>query len=129
MSDKPTILIIEDEENILEAERMILEDDYNVYTALDGEEGHKKAHEINPDLIVLDLMLPKRGGYDLAFHFRQDEQLKDTKILMLTALGKEIDRDKGKMVGANHYMTKPFEPEDLQSKVKELLDAKHNNPR
>ena len=66
-------------------------------------------------------MLPFRGGYDLAFHFRQDEMLKNTKILIVTALSQEIDKKKGKMVGADYYMTKPFEPEEFFSKVKELI--------
>ena len=118
---KKKILIIEDEQNILDAQAMILEDDFEVIKAMEGEEGYKLAKEHNPDLIVLDLMLPNRGGYDLCFSFRQDEKLKDVKILMVTALSQEIDKRKGKMVGTDHYMTKPFEPEEFLNKVKKLL--------
>lgn len=119
--EKKKVLIIEDEKNILDAQTMILENDFKVIKAMDGDEGFNLAKKHLPDLIVLDLMLPSRGGYDLSFHFRQDEKLKNTKILMLTALSQEIDKKKGKMVGANYYMTKPFEPNEFLSKVKELL--------
>jgi len=118
---KKKVLIIEDEKSILDAQAMILEDNFKVIKAVDGNEGFDLAKKHLPDLIVLDLMLPFRGGYDLSFHFRQDEKLKDTKILMVTALSQEIDKNKGKMVGADYYMTKPFEPEEFLSKVKELL--------
>ena len=118
---KKKVLIIEDEKNILDAQTMILEDDFEVIKAMNGDEGFDLAKKHLPDLIVLDLMLPFRGGYDLSFHFRQDEKLKDTKILMVSALSQEIDKKKGKMVGANYYMTKPFEPEEFLSKVRELL--------
>lgn len=119
--EKKKVLIIEDEKNILEAQAIILGDEFRVIKAINGDEGYELAKKHLPDLIVLDLMLPFRGGYDLSFHFRQDEKLKDTKILMVTALSQEIDKKKGKMVGANYYMTKPFEPEEFLSKVKELL--------
>ena len=116
------MLIVEDEKNILDAEAMILENHFDVLKATDGNEGFKLAKEHLPDLVVLDLMLPKRGGYDLCFSFRQDQQLKDMKVLMVTALSQEIDKKKGQMVGTNFYMTKPFEPEELLTKVKNLLE-------
>ncbi|MBL7056548.1 response regulator [Candidatus Woesearchaeota archaeon] len=118
---KKKVLIIEDEKNILDAQEMILEDDFEVIKAMDGNTGYDLAKKHVPDLIVLDLMLPFRGGYDLAFHFKQDKKLTNTKILMVTALSQEIDKMKGKMVGATHYMSKPFEPEEFLNKVKDLL--------
>ncbi len=118
---KKKVLIIEDEKSILDAQSMILEDEFQVFKAMDGEEGFNLAKKHSPDLIVLDLMLPNRGGYDLCFNFRQDKDLKDTKVLMVTALSQEIDKKKGKMVGADHYMTKPFEPEEFLDKVKTLI--------
>ena len=118
---KKKVLIIEDEKNILEAEAMILAEEFEVIKAMDGDSGFKLAKDHKPDLVVLDLMLPNRGGYDLCFHFRQDEELKDTKILMVTALGQEIDKRKGVMVGTDYYMTKPFEPEEFLSTVKKLV--------
>ena len=119
---KKKVLIVEDEKNILDAQAMILEDEFKVIKAMDGDAGFKLAKKHRPDLIVLDLMLPSRGGYDLCFNFRQDEELKDTKILMVTALSQEIDKKKGRMVGTDHYMTKPFEPSEFLDKVKSLLE-------
>ncbi len=110
---KKNVLIIEDEENIAKAEELILQDNFNVIIANDGEQGLKKAKEIIPDLIILDLMMPNRGGYDVCYHLRQDDELKHIKILMVTAKDQQIDEDKGMLVGANEYLTKPFEPEDL----------------
>ncbi len=119
---KKNILIIEDEEAIAKAEAMILGSDFNIHVAKDGEQGFKMAKEIKPELVVLDLMLPKRGGYDVCFNIRQDDELKNTKILMVTAKAQEIDEDKGMMVGADHYLRKPFEPQELRAQVKRLLE-------
>lgn len=118
---KKKVLIIEDEVNIANAQKMILGDEYNVSVALDGDTGMKKIKELKPDLIVLDLMLPNRGGYDICFSMRQDDDLKDIKVLMVTALNQDIDKDKGVMVGTDEYLTKPFEPEQLLSAVRKLL--------
>ena len=121
MPKKKRILIIEDEKPIAEAERLILEDHYTVDVAHDGEEGLAKVRKLKPDLVVLDLMMPKRGGYDVSFHMRQDATLKDIKILMVTAKNQPIDKEKGVMVGTNDYLTKPFEPEELLTRVTSLL--------
>ncbi|MBI4738799.1 response regulator [Candidatus Woesearchaeota archaeon] len=118
---KKKVLIIEDERNIAEAEGMILGDDYDVSYAFDGTEGLAKARKFKPDLIVLDLMLPYRGGYDVCFTIRQDPQLAHIKILMVTAMGQQVDRTKGAMVGTDAYLTKPFEPQQLVAQVKKLL--------
>lgn len=119
--DKKKVLIIEDEKNILDAQAMLLEEEFDVIKAMDGEQGLRLAKKHKPHLVVLDLMLPHRGGYDLSFHFRQDKELNDMKILVVSALSQEIDKKKGKLVGADHYMTKPFEPEEFVSRVRSLL--------
>ncbi|MDO8481434.1 MAG: response regulator [Nanoarchaeota archaeon] len=118
---KKRILIIEDEKPILEAEAMLLESDYEVFKASDGKSGFELAKKHKPDLVVLDLMLPHRGGYDLCFSFRQDPTLKKAKILMVTALSQDIDKVKGKMVGMDDYLTKPYEPSLFLEKVRKLL--------
>ena len=118
---KKSVLIIEDEENIANAQRLILEDDYDVSVAYDGETGLAKIRKHKPDLIVLDLMLPNRGGYDVCFNMRQDPELQDIKVLMVTALNQAIDKDKGVMVGTDAYLTKPFEPAQLLDAVRKLL--------
>ncbi|NQU79748.1 response regulator [Candidatus Woesearchaeota archaeon] len=118
---KKRVLIIEDEVNIATAQKMILGDEFDVSVAYDGESGLDKLREIMPDLVVLDLMLPNRGGYDVCFSMRQDDALKDVKVLMVTALTQNIDKDKGVMVGTDAYLTKPFEPEQLLCAVRNLL--------
>jgi DNA-binding response OmpR family regulator len=118
---RQSILIIEDEANIANAQKLILGEDYNVSVAYDGETGIQKIHELKPNLIVLDLMLPNRGGYDVCFNVRQDPALKGTKILMVTALNQAVDKQKGVMVGTDAYLTKPFEPHQLLDAVRKLL--------
>ncbi len=118
---KKRVLIIEDEVNIANAQKLILEDDYDVSVAYDGESGLERVRELKPDLIVLDLMLPNRGGYDVCFTMRQDPVLRSIKILMVTALNQAVDKNKGVMVGTDAYLTKPFEPEQLLSAVRNLL--------
>ena len=121
MPKKKSVLIIEDDENIANAQKMILSEHYHVSVAFDGESGLSKMQECKPDLIVLDLMLPNRGGYDVCFSMRQNDEFKDTKVLMVTALNQQIDKEKGVMVGTDEYLTKPFEPEQLLSAVRNLL--------
>ena len=76
-----------------------------------------------PRLLLLDVMMPKKTGFEVCQEVRQDEALKDTLILMLTAKGRETDVVKGLALGANAYMTKPFSTRELVQKVRELLDA------
>jgi len=121
-SMKKKVLIIEDEPNIARAEAIILGTQYQIHQAYDGKEGLKKAKELKPDLIILDLMLPKRGGYDLCFNIRQDKELEKTKIVMVTAKNQVIDEDKGMLIGANDYIMKPFEPEELLHVVNQVLN-------
>ena len=121
MTKKKRVLIVEDEKNIAHAEGLILSEHYDISYAYDGDEGIKKILEEKPHLIVLDLMLPNRGGYDVCFSVRQNPELKDTKILMVTALNQSIDKNKGVMVGTDAYLTKPFEPDQLLEGVRKLL--------
>lgn len=116
------ILIVEDEKNIAKAEGIILGKDHDIHYAEDGEIAMQKAEEILPDVIILDLMLPKRGGYDVCFSLRQHDQLKNSKIIMVTAKNQPIDRAKGMFIGADHYITKPFLPEELREAVRKVLD-------
>ena len=118
---KKKILIIEDEKPILDAQAMLLEGEYDVFKAMDGEKGFELAQRHHPDLVVLDLMLPNRGGYDLCFSFRQDPALRRMKILMVTALSQDIDKAKGRMVGMDDYLTKPYDPAMILEKVRKLL--------
>lgn len=110
---KKSVLIIEDDKNIAKAQAMILQEAFIVHHAYDGDQGLKAAKELKPDIILLDLMLPKRGGYDVCFNLRQNKELSNSKIVMVTAKNQPIDEDKGILVGADDYIMKPFEPEEL----------------
>lgn len=118
---KPKVIIIEDEEPIANAERLILEDFFDVHHASDGETGIEMVERLKPDLVVLDLMLPHRGGYDVAFTIRQNPKLSKTKIVMVTAKNLNSDEEKGMLVGADYYLKKPFEPEQLLQAVQRVL--------
>lgn len=119
---KKKVLIIEDEQNIANAQALILGETYEVHHAFDGDEGLKKARQLRPHLVILDLMLPRRNGYDVCFNLRQNPLLKNTKIVMITAKNQKIDEDKGMFIGADSYITKPFEPEQLLGVVGQLMN-------
>ena len=114
------ILVVEDDPAILRglSDNLKLES-YEVATAVDGEAGYRLACEAPPDLIVLDLMLPKLSGYELCRKLRSDGVT--TPILMLTARGEEADRVLGLDLGADDYVTKPFSIRELLARVRAIL--------
>ena len=120
---RKTILIVEDDEHIASAQKIILEDNFNIHIASDGEEGLKQAKELKPDLIILDLMLPRIDGIQLCKSIRDDEGLSATKIVMVTAKNKPIDEVKGMDTGADDYIMKPFEPDELKHVVNQILNC------
>ena len=114
------ILIVEDEHELLDFMKMRLEaNGYEVIGAADGKEGFEKARQDKPDLILLDLMLPKMSGYELCRRVRAEGVT--TPILMLTARGEEGDRVLGLDLGADDYVTKPFSLRELLARVRALL--------
>lgn len=118
------ILIADDEPNILVSlEYLMKREGYTVHLARDGEEALAVLRREHPRLLLLDVMMPRKTGFEVCQEVRQDEALKDTLILMLTAKGRETDVVKGLALGANAYMTKPFSTRELVQKVRELLDA------
>ena len=119
---RKNILIIEDDANISAAQKIILEENFNVHIASDGEEGFNKAKELKPDLIILDLMLPKMDGIQVCKSIRTDENISATKIVMVTAKDKSIDEVKGMDTGADDYIMKPFEPDELMHVVNQVLN-------
>jgi len=120
------ILVVDDSPFILEIIETILKDSgFEVITADDGDRAYARATTESPDLLVLDLMLPKKNGYEVCKLLKGDERYRHIPIIMLTARVNEEDEVKGKAAGANVYMGKPFELDDLVSKVKELLQAKN----
>jgi DNA-binding response OmpR family regulator len=117
-----TILIIEDEENLVELLRFRLEaNNYRVEAALDGKEGWEKIKALKPDLVILDVMLPKVHGYEVCQICKKDKATKDIPIIMLTARAQAKDMDEAKKAGADAWVTKPFEPSELLAEIKKLI--------
>ena len=120
--DKKRILIVDDEEDIVNVLRFRLEaNNYAVLSASEGQEGLNKARAEKPDLIILDLMLPKLDGYKVCRMLKFDESYKSIPIIMFTARAQKKDEELGMEMGADAYIAKPFEPEILLGKIKELL--------
>ncbi|RSK28128.1 DNA-binding response regulator [Bacillus sp. HMF5848] len=114
------LLVVDDEQSILTLLQYNLEQaGFEVISAMDGEEGLEKALDNRPDLIVLDLMLPKMDGIEVCKHLRQ--QKVDVPILMLTAKDDEFDKVLGLELGADDYMTKPFSPREVIARIKAIL--------
>ncbi len=121
MSEK-CILVIDDEQDMLYAIKLQLEAyHYKVLTAQDGQEGLNIARKEAPDLVILDLMLPKLDGYKVCRLLKFDKKYSAIPIIMFTARAQQGDEKLGYEVGANAYITKPFDPKKLLGKIKELL--------
>jgi DNA-binding response OmpR family regulator len=119
---KRRILLVDDEKDLVETVKFRLEaNDYDVIIAYDGQEGLDKARKEKPDLIILDLMLPKIDGYKVCRMLKFDEKYKKIPIALFTARAQESDQNMGKEVGADAYITKPFEPQALLDTIKKLL--------
>ncbi|MDR7149341.1 DNA-binding response OmpR family regulator [Hydrogenophaga palleronii] len=120
MSQK--ILIADDEPNILiSLEFLMKREGYEVVVARDGQEAIDAIERERPALVLLDVMMPIKTGFDVCHEVRASETLRDTPILMLTAKGRDTDVAKGLALGANAYMTKPFSTKELVQKVREML--------
>ena len=116
------ILFVEDEPELVKALEVRFKAlGYDVMSAHDGEEGLQKAREESPDIIILDIMLPKMDGYKVSRLLKFDEKYKSIPIIMLTAKAEEADKATGEETGADEYITKPFDWEFLLGKVKEHL--------
>ena len=121
------ILIIEDEENILEAVKYTLTlEGYDVFTSVDGEDGLENAQEIKPDLVLLDVMLPKMDGFEVCRILRKDLEM---PVFMISAKAEEIDRVVGLEMGADDYITKPFSMRELVVRVRNSLRRAALNPQ
>ena len=119
------ILIADDEPNILiSLEYLMKREGYAVSVARDGAEALDTLRRERPTLVLLDVMMPTKTGFEVCQEVRADDELKDTLILMLTAKGRDTDVAKGLALGANDYITKPFSTKELVQKVRELLAAK-----
>ncbi len=97
------------------------ENSYEVRVARDGEEALRRAESFLPDLILLDVMMPQRSGFEVCRKIRENPALRDVKIVMLTAKGRDVEKDRGLNLGANAYVTKPFSTKELMNTVHALL--------
>ena len=122
------ILIADDEENIVMSLEFLMEQaGYQVRVAHTGQEALSAIQEWKPDLVLLDVMMPQMSGYDVCQRVRQQPELQATKIVMLTAKGREAEVTKGMALGADTYVTKPFSTKALLADVQRILED-HESP-
>ena len=121
----PTVLIVDDEQHIrllIEQTLEELEDDgVELLTAADGEEALDVVANHHPSLVFLDVMMPKRNGFDVCRTIKGGMGLTETTVILLTAKGQAYDREQGLAAGADEYLTKPFDPDDLLRRAREAL--------
>ena len=116
------ILVVDDEPFICRSLTFVLKkENYEVFEARNGEEGLAAIRLHKPDLVFLDVMMPKINGFEVTERVRQDPELAGTRIVLLTAKGQESDREVGKNAGADDYMTKPFSPTKILERVRQML--------
>jgi DNA-binding response OmpR family regulator len=116
------ILVIDDEPYILRSLSYLLQrEGYTVETATNGEEGLQRVRSLRPPLVFLDIMMPHMNGYEVCEQVKQDPALQGTYVIMLSAKGQQIDRERGLLGGADEYMTKPFSPREVAQRVRSIL--------
>ena len=120
---KKKVLIIEDEELVAEIlEKKLKEAGYNVEVARDGEEGLNKMRKRKPDLVLLDIIMPKKGGFEVMEEMRKDENLKDIDVMVISNSGQPVELDKAKALGAKDWLIKTeFDPQEVLDKVNNLM--------
>jgi len=122
------ILIVDDEPSIVVPIQFLMEQQgYRVLVAENGEDALDMIYKYKPDLILLDIMLPRIDGYEVCEIVRLNPEYRDIKIIFLTAKGREVEIAQGLSLGANAYITKPFSNTELVAKVKELLANTNEN--
>jgi len=116
------ILIVDDRPEVVELVRVTLEgEDYQIVDASDGKEALKKVRLEKPDLVLLDVVMPKMDGFEVCRKLKKDPETQEIPIIMLTAKAQKVDKEKGRQVGASDYITKPFSPSALLTKIEEIL--------
>jgi len=117
----PLVLLVDDEPSIRETVSFLLEmEGFRVETARDGEEALAKICVFKPPVVLLDAMMPRRDGFDVCRTVKADPALADVKVIMLTALGQKADQERGLAAGADFYVTKPFDEDELLSLLRRL---------
>lgn len=121
MSEKK-ILVVDDEPHTIRSLTFVLEKEgYDVSSATNGEEAMVKVRESKPSLMFLDVMMPKKNGYEVCQEVKGNPSLSDIYVIMLTAKGQEADRGKGLSLGVDEFITKPFSPMKVVERARELL--------
>ena len=117
------VVIADDEPNlVLPLEYMLKREGYEVTVARDGQEALEAIERVHPHLVLLDVMMPRKSGFDVCQMLRADEAHRDLRIMLLTAKGRDDDVAKGLALGADAYVVKPFSPRELLQKVRELME-------
>jgi CheY-like chemotaxis protein len=125
----PLILVVEDERDIRQLIAITLQlSDFRVVEAANGEEALKQALAVNPDLILMDVRMPKMDGYEACHRLKQMEQTKDIPVVFLSAKGQDTQIKKGFAVGAVAYFLKPFSPEELPPRLHKILKEHGRQP-
>ncbi len=116
------ILVVDDKREVVELVTATLEGEgYQIICAFDGEEALEKIGREKPDLVLLDIVMPKMDGLEVLSEVKKDPVLKEIPIIMITAKGQKLDEDKGRRLGAEDYIIKPFSPSHLLRKIEEIV--------
>ena len=119
---RQTVLIVDDEPNVRALVHNTIESPYyQVIEACDGDEAWTLIKERKPAVVLLDIRMPGRSGFDVLTAIRADPELRGTQVMMLTSSGEQKDIDRGILAGADYYLTKPFSPADLLERVAEAI--------
>ena len=122
MSEPASILIVDDEPNILLSLQFLMKKaGYEVRTARDGEQALAEIAQKQPDLVLLDVMMPKLDGFSVCQRIRETAEWQGVRVIMLTARGRDVEREKGLSLGADDYITKPFSTKDAIDRVAAVL--------
>ncbi|MEW6440471.1 MAG: response regulator [bacterium] len=122
LATEKKILVVDDEPFILKSLTFVLKKEgFHVESATNGIEAMETIQREKPDLVFLDILMPKMNGLEVCQWIRQDSRLQDIYVIILTAKGQEADREKGLKIGADEYMTKPFSPSFVVKRIKEIL--------
>ena len=124
--EKPVVLIVEDNKELIDFIEEILTEDYDILKAEDGEAGEAVALEKIPDIIISDVMMPRKNGYELCRDLNANEKTNHITVIMLTAKGEHEHKMEGLQQGANAYLTKPFDDEELTLTIKNLMESRDN---
>ena len=117
------VLVVDDEPFICRSLSFVLrKENYEVLEARNGEEALEAIRTHRPDLVFLDVMMPKVNGFEVTRQVKSDPELKNTKIILLTAKGQDSDRETGRKLGADDYMTKPFSPSKILERARQILE-------